>query len=105
MMINKKSILRLALGLIFVVISIWQIDIAQIGFDVINLNSSNPPVTIISPSNALPASRPTVLIANGFPGSSVLMRGFALTLAHAGYSTVSWDFQGHGANPNPLSLS
>jgi hypothetical protein len=25
-----------------------------------------------------------------------------LTLAHAGYTTVSWDFEGHGANPNPL---
>jgi pimeloyl-ACP methyl ester carboxylesterase len=33
------------------------------------------------------------------------MRGFALTLAHAGYTTVTWDFQGHGANPNPLISS
>src|SRR4030042_7140880 len=31
--------------------------------------------------------------------------GFFLTLAHAGYTTISWDFQGHGANPNPLVSS
>jgi len=31
------------------------------------------------------------------------MRGFAFSLAHAGYTTLSWDFNGHGANPNPLS--
>jgi len=33
------------------------------------------------------------------------MRGFALTLAHAGYTTVLWDFEGHGVNPNPFSLT
>ena len=30
------------------------------------------------------------------------MRGFSLTLAHAGYSVVTWDFDGHGANPRPF---
>jgi len=33
------------------------------------------------------------------------MSGFALTLAHAGYTTISWDFDSHGANPNLLDLS
>jgi len=88
-----------------VVISVWQIYNVQSGLDVIYLKNSNPPVTIISPSNSTSASRPTVLIAHGLAGSSVIMRGFALTLAHAGYTTVSWDFQGHGANPNPLVSS
>jgi hypothetical protein len=31
------------------------------------------------------------------------MYAFSYTLAHAGYVTVSWDFNGHSANPNPLS--
>jgi pimeloyl-ACP methyl ester carboxylesterase len=31
------------------------------------------------------------------------MRGFAFTLAHAGYTIVLWDFDGHGANPQPMA--
>src|SRR4030043_1940480 len=101
----KKNTLYLGLGFFFIIISIWQIFAAQKGLDVIHLHNTNPPVTIIFPSDSDPASRPTVLIAHGFAGSSVLMRGIALTLAQAGYATVSWDFQGHGANPNPLVSS
>jgi pimeloyl-ACP methyl ester carboxylesterase len=100
-----KNIVLLVLGIILIIFSVWQIATAQAGLDVISLHTTNPPVTIITPSNIAPASRPTILIAHGFAGSSVLMRGFALTLAHAGYTTVSWDFEGHGANPKPLDLS
>jgi pimeloyl-ACP methyl ester carboxylesterase len=102
---NKKNAFLITLGTIFMVISVWQIYSAQTGLDVIYLKYSNPPVTIIFPSNSTSASRPTVLIAHGLAGSSVIMRGFALTLAHAGYTTVLWDFQGHGVNPNPLVSS
>ena len=101
---HKNNFVIFLLGFLFVVISIWQIASAQKGLSVINLSTTNPPATIIVPSTAAPASRPTILIAHGFAGSSVLMRGFALTLAHAGYITVSWDFEGHGINPNPFSL-
>ncbi|HEX9092148.1 MAG TPA: alpha/beta fold hydrolase, partial [Anaerolineales bacterium] len=75
------------------------------GLKVIDLHTTDPPVTIITPADASPTSRPTILIAHGFAGSSVLMRGFALTLAHAGYTTVSWDFPGHARNPNSLNFS
>ncbi|MFZ0531865.1 MAG: alpha/beta fold hydrolase [Anaerolineales bacterium] len=102
---RNKHIVLFMLGFLMMVISIWQIAATQSGLDVINLHTTNPPVTMITPSNAVPASRPTILIAHGFAGSEVLMRGFALTLAHAGYTTVSWDFEGHGANPNPLIQS
>lgn len=102
---NRKNELLFGFGLVFIIISVWQISFAQNGLKVMNLHTTNPPVTIITPSNASPALRATVLIAHGFAGSSVLMRGFALTLAHAGYTTVSWDFEGHAANPNPLRLS
>jgi pimeloyl-ACP methyl ester carboxylesterase len=102
---NRKNALLIGFGFFFIIISIWQIFAAQKGLDVINFHHTNPPVTIISPSIAVPPSRPTVVIAHGFAGSSVLMRGFALTLAHAGYTTITLDFQGHGANPNPLVSS
>jgi pimeloyl-ACP methyl ester carboxylesterase len=102
---RNKHIVLFMLGFLMMAISIWQIAATQSGLDVINLHTTNPPVTMITPLNAVPASRPTILIAHGFAGSEVLMRGFALTLAHAGYTTVSWDFEGHGANPNPLVQS
>jgi pimeloyl-ACP methyl ester carboxylesterase len=102
---NRKNAILLGVGIACIFLAVWQIAAAQKGLKVINLHTSNPPVTIITPAEAVPASRPTVLIAHGFAGSSVLMRGFALTLAHAGYTTVSWDFEGHGANPNPLVAS
>ena len=101
----KKNWAWFGLGVISVAIAVWQILLAGQGLKTITIRSDNPPVTIITPANIPPASRPTVLIAHGFAGSAVLMRGFALTLAHAGYTTVSWDFEGHGANPNPLELS
>jgi pimeloyl-ACP methyl ester carboxylesterase len=104
-MMNRKNIILLGVGIAFIFLAVWQIAAAQKGLEVINLHTSNPPVTIITPAEAAPASRPTILIAHGFAGSAILMRGFALTLAHAGYSTVSWDFEGHGANPNPLVSS
>jgi pimeloyl-ACP methyl ester carboxylesterase len=99
---RKKNVFLLGFGLFLIIVSIWQIFLAYDGLKVINLNNTNPPVTIIAPSNTDSASRPTLLIAHGFAGSSVLMRGFALTLAHAGFTTVSWDFQGHGHNANPM---
>jgi pimeloyl-ACP methyl ester carboxylesterase len=102
---KRQNIIWLGLGIILVGIAAWQIADAQNGLEVINLHTTNPPVTIITPAGIQPASRPTVLIAHGFAGSAVLMRGFALTLAHAGFTTVAWDFEGHGVNPNPFSLS
>lgn len=99
---QKRNLVLYLFGFLFVGVSIWQIASAQKGLEVINLHTTNPPVMVIAPSSSIPASHPTVLIAHGFAGSSVLMRGFALTLAHAGYTTISWDFEGHGANPNPL---
>lgn len=102
---KPKNALLLALGMILILLSAWKIYTAQAGLQVIDLHGSSPPVTIIAPSNLETASRPTILIAHGFAGSSVLMRGFALTFAHAGYTTVSWDFDGHGSNPNPFILT
>ncbi len=101
----KKNWLWFGLGVLCVVIAAWQIMIPNSGLKIVTLKTNNPPVTIITPANTPPASRPTVLIAHGFAGSAVLMRNFALTLAHAGYTTVSWDFEGHAANPNPLLTS
>ena len=45
---------------------------------------------------------PVVVIAHGFAGSQQLMQPFAQTLAHNGYIAVTFDFTGHGRNPETM---
>jgi dienelactone hydrolase len=92
-----------SLGLLFLLAAIWNLNAAQQGLQVIRVPESQPPMTFILPEDADPAARPLVLIGHGLAGSGQVMRGFALTLAHAGYITAIWDFNGHGANQQPLS--
>ena len=42
------------------------------------------------------------LIAHGFAGSQQLMQPMAMTLAHSGYTAVTFDFAGHGRNARPM---
>jgi pimeloyl-ACP methyl ester carboxylesterase len=95
-------VLLAAAGLCLVLVSLLQIRASAQGLQVIPLEGSLPPAVIIAPAGSPPAAHPTVLIGHGFAGSGVVMRGFAFTLAHAGYTTLSWDFAGHGANSQPL---
>lgn len=89
------------LGLSLALVSVWQIRAAERGLRVERLATDSPPVTLIMPAGD-PSGCPVVLIAHGFAASRASMRGFGLTLAHAGFKVVLWDFSGHGANPNPL---
>jgi hypothetical protein len=58
------------------------------------------PVTVMH----LPGAQgPVVVIAHGFAGSRQLMAGWQLGLARAGFVTVSYDLEGHGRNPVPMS--
>lgn len=91
------------LGLVLVVPSVWQIGAATRGLEVTTIQDAEPRLVVFAPDEQATGSRPLVLIAHGLAGSTAIMRGFALTLAHAGYTTVLWDFQGHGTNPDPLS--
>jgi pimeloyl-ACP methyl ester carboxylesterase len=93
---------ELLVGLLLVSISIWQIQAAVEGVDIITVRAAQPPLTVFQASGANSLGRPTVLIGHGFAGSGVIMRGFALTLAHAGFNVITWDFDGHGRNPDPL---
>ncbi|UCC64716.1 MAG: alpha/beta fold hydrolase [Anaerolineae bacterium] len=90
-------------GLALALFSTWQILAAAQGLEITTVRSTRLPLTVIAPEGAARASRPAVLIGHGFAGSGVVMRGFAFSLAHAGYAVVLWDFDGHGANPRPLA--
>ena len=83
-------------------VSIWQLKAAESGLVVINTKAGDLPVTLISPDVEDSANRPLVLIGHGLAGSRVIMRGYAYTIAHAGYNIALWDFAGHGSNPNPM---
>ncbi len=97
------SWILLAVGVVLLVVSVTGIQNAARVLEIIKIQGSNPPTTIITPSSAEESARPIILIGHGFAGSGLLMRGFTFSLAHAGYTVISWDFNGHGANPSPLS--
>ena len=93
-----------AIGLLMVLIAIWQLEAADSGLKVTHLRAGDLPVTLISPGGDNVGDRPLVLIGHGVAGSRVIMRGYALTMAHAGYNVAIWDFAGHGSNPLPLPV-
>jgi pimeloyl-ACP methyl ester carboxylesterase len=94
--------LAASLGWFLVLFSLSQILASQKGLRIIHIPNTTPPVTVFTPASGDPTQRPVVLVGHGFSGSSTVMRGFSLTLAHAGYSVVTWDFDGHGTNTRPF---
>ena len=91
----------LALALIGALYSAWQLERMRQGISISALQVGTTPATVYRLPTGGPA--PVVVIAHGFAGSRQLMEGFALVLARAGYIAVSYDLQGHGRNPVPMS--
>jgi dienelactone hydrolase len=89
-------------GLALLLFSYWQIGQAASGLSITIVRAPEPGLHVLSARGIPPRSRPLVLVAHGYSGSTVIMRGFAYTLAHAGYTVALWDFDGHGANPRPM---
>jgi hypothetical protein len=88
------------LAALAIAVSVWQLQAGRAGLVIEPLSVGTIPATV----HRLPdAAGPVVVIAHGFAGSRQLMEPFALTLARAGYIAVSFDFQGHGRNPAPMS--
>ena len=58
------------------------------------------PARVFHPSG--PGNGQVALIAHGFAGSQQLMQPMALTLAHSGYTAITFDFAGHGRNIRPM---
>lgn len=91
----------LGIGVILIVASWVMVSAPRRGLTVRDVSTNGIPMLYIAPANAS-APVPGVVIAHGFAGSRQLMLGYAYTLAHAGYATVLFDFNGHGANGAPL---
>jgi len=99
MTFTRWSVLALALGC--VLLALWRLEGARTGLDISEHNVGTTPVTVYA--NPATPPGPAVVIAHGFAGSRQLMEAFSLSLAHAGYVAVSFDFEGHGRNPVAMS--
>ncbi|MGJ4965096.1 alpha/beta hydrolase [Bradyrhizobium sp. HKCCYLRH3061] len=88
-------------GLALCVAGIWRLEAERAGITITPLRAGSTPITVYRRDGA--AASPVVVIAHGFAGSRQFMEAYALTLARAGYVAVSFDFEGHGRNPTPMS--
>ncbi len=94
-------LLAAALSLAAVGLGLWHLEAARLPLRAVEgLRVDQIPVTLYAPDR--PAG-PAVVIAHGFAGSQQLMQPFALTLARAGYTAITFDFPGHGQNSAPLA--
>ncbi|MFN6564781.1 MAG: alpha/beta hydrolase [Nostoc sp. ChiSLP01] len=95
-----RSLVLVVIALVLIVISWWGVLRVQTSLIVRPIERQQVPLLYVAPKNA--QNVPGVLIAHGYAGSKQLMLGYAYTLAHAGYATMLWDFDGHAANTKPL---
>jgi pimeloyl-ACP methyl ester carboxylesterase len=101
---SRSRWIAAGLGMLMFLVSIWQLETVDNGLVVSQVQSSDLPVTLIAPVGDELNNRPLVLLAHGLAGSRVIMQGYALTLANAGYNVALWDFVGHGSNPQSLPV-
>jgi len=94
-------LLALAAGLLLILAGLWHLERERTGLSITPLAVGSTPATVHQRVGG--AKAPAVIIAHGFAGSRQLMEAYALTLAQAGYVAVSFDFEGHGRNPTPMS--
>jgi dienelactone hydrolase len=94
--------LVLGVAVVALALSVWKLESQRAGLTIAPLaGTGSTPATIYLRDGGDPA--PVVIVAHGFAGSRQLMQPIALTLAQAGYTVVSYDLQGHGRNPVPMS--
>jgi pimeloyl-ACP methyl ester carboxylesterase len=83
--------------------ALWNLHGATRGVTATAVTIGDTPATVYAPASG--GLHPVVVIAHGFAGSQQLMQSFALTFARNGYTAVTFDFPGHGRNPDPLTGS
>ncbi|MEM6275932.1 MAG: alpha/beta fold hydrolase, partial [Pseudomonadota bacterium] len=89
----------LALGLALAALSLWQIEAKRPDALVLSSSVGSTPVTRYT----VPDGLGPVLVSHGFAGSRPLMHAISWTLAGNGYNVVTYDLEGHGLNPTPMS--
>lgn len=94
-------LLAAVVGAVLCLFGVWNLESARSGLTIEALNVGTTPATVYRRNDVDAA--PAIVIAHGFAGSRQLMEAYALTLAQTGYVAVSFDFEGHGRNPIPMS--
>ncbi|MBF9059172.1 alpha/beta fold hydrolase [Rhodobacterales bacterium HKCCSP123] len=95
-----RHILIAILALAALVAGLWGLEAPRAGLVIRHAEVGETPLTVMRQPQA---EGPVVVIAHGFAGSRQLMSAWQLSLARAGFITVSFDFEGHGRNPVPMS--
>ncbi len=88
-------------SLICIGYAIWRLEGERSGLTIEQFRVGQTPATRYQLTGGVKG--PAVVIVHGFAGSRQLMEAYALTLARAGYVAVSFDLEGHGRNPTPMS--
>jgi dienelactone hydrolase len=99
--LNARALIVFFVAALAVAAGLWSLLTASDGLKIETLQVDEMPVTLFRPASGPPG--PVVVIAHGFSGSQQMMQPAAVTLAHAGYTAVTFDFAGHGRNARPLS--
>jgi len=89
------------MALAAIALSVFNMEAGRAGLTERGFALDGTPVTVLQKRGADRA--PAVVIAHGFAGSRQLMAPIANSLAQNGYVAVSFDFLGHGRNPQPLT--
>ena len=87
-------------SLIAIAWSGWALLGARGGVTIEKIRVGEIPATVFRPSGT--GNGQVALVAHGFAGSQQLMQPMAMTLAHSGYTAVTFDFAGHGRNARPM---
>ncbi len=100
-MLSRVRLVAAVIALLLCAAGIVTLERDRAGLVIAPLAVGTTPATVYRRDDG--ARAPVVVIAHGFAGSRQLMEAYALTLARAGYVAVSFDFEGHGRNPVPMS--
>ncbi|MEM6383159.1 MAG: alpha/beta fold hydrolase [Pseudomonadota bacterium] len=98
---SSKALVVAASALVAIALGVWQLEAQRSGLAITEAVVDGTPVTYYAMAGSDPA--PVIVVAHGFAGSRPLMEAYALALAQAGYVVASFDFEGHGQNPMPMS--
>ncbi len=96
----RAVIAILTLALMGLSIFMLEVDRARVSITPLAVEGDTPATLYLREGTE---RAPVVVIAHGFAGSRQLMEPFALVLAQTGYVVASFDFEGHGRNPQPMS--
>ena len=97
---GMKQAIVAGVAVLCIALGLWGLEAPRAGLEIAHDRVGETPVTVMRPPEA---EGPVVVIAHGFAGSRQLMAAWQLSLARAGFITVSFDFEGHGRNPVPMS--